>query len=386
MIDRAESDFKRKIELDFSPTWGIPIPWFLVFGSQIILALGGTVMLLSKCKEMLKGRDLLCTQDWSLDELTAVLELAEDMQKERWSGKYFEVLKNRTFFMFFYNPSVRTRQSFECAATELGGHAQFLEPKSMRLKTATSAGETVEDAARVMSRYAAGLGIRILEDKVAAYGEGYKLIKEYAEWASMPVSSMADDRFHPFQGLADMMGLRKHIGTNLKGKKATLTWGHGALARSWCSVQEFILIASRFGMDVTIAHPEGYDLDPEVVGHVENNCKANGAKFAVTHNQEEAYRGASVVYSRNWMSPHAYTPQGEFLKAQEVEKALKYADWICDEKKMKLTNNGLFTHPMPVDRGHEVTDEVCSGPRSIIIDVAENRLHVQKAVMAATME
>jgi len=113
----------------------------------------------------LKGRNLIVTQDWSLDELLAVLDLAVKMKKNRYG--YTDVLKDRSFFMFFYNPSVRTRQSFECAATELGGHAQFLEPKSMRLKTAKSAGETVEDAANVMSRYACGLGIRILEDKVA---------------------------------------------------------------------------------------------------------------------------------------------------------------------------------------------------------------------------
>ena len=117
----------------------------------------------------LYGKDLITTQEWTRSELEATLDLAARMKRERYSAKYTSVLLNKTFFMFFYNPSVRTRQSFECAATELGGHAQFLEPKSMRLKTATSAGETVEDAAKVMSRYAAGLGIRArqrLSDKL----------------------------------------------------------------------------------------------------------------------------------------------------------------------------------------------------------------------------
>jgi N-acetylornithine carbamoyltransferase len=336
-------------------------------------------------REKLRGRDLLCTQDWTLEELAGIIELAEDMQKERWTGKYFDVLKLRTFFMFFYNPSVRTRQSFECAATELGGHAQFLEPKSMRLKTATTAGETIEDAAQVMSRYAAGLGIRILEDKVGAYGEGWELIKEYAKYADIPVSSMADDRFHPFQGLADVMGMRKHLGPDLRGKTALLSWGHGALARSWCSVQEFMLIASRFGMNVTVANPEGYDLDFNLVVQAQRNCEANGAQFKLTNDPVEGYKGANVVYCRNWMSPNAYA-NGEFQKQKEIEKALGYPAWICDATKMGLTDNGFFTHPMPIDRGHEVTDEVASGPRSICVDVAENRLHVQKAVMAATMK
>lgn len=332
----------------------------------------------------LAGRDLICTEDWSVDELLHTLELAEDMQKHRFGRKYMNVLKNKTFFMFFYNPSVRTRQSFECAATELGGHAQFLTPEGMRLKTAKSAGETTEDAAKVMSRYAAGIGIRILEDKITYYGQGEELLREYAHWADIPIISMAHDKYHPCQGLADVMGLRKHLGKNLKGRKLLLYWGHGALARSWCSVQEAALLYSRLGMAVTIASPEGYDLDPEVIETTKAHCKENGQKFEILHDPVEGYRGAHVVYSRNWMSPTAYH-DGEFHKAEEIEKALKYTDWICDAKKMKLTDHGLYIHPMPIDRGHEVTDEVASGPNSIIYDVAENRLHVQKAIMALTM-
>ncbi|MEW6232603.1 MAG: ornithine carbamoyltransferase [Chloroflexota bacterium] len=339
------------------------------------------------------GRDLITTQEWSLEELRAVLDLAARMKRERFSPQFTSLLANKTFFMFFYNPSVRTRQSFECAATELGGHAQFLEPKAMRLKTATSAGETVEDAAKVMARYAAGLGIRILEDKVGYYGEGDELLREYARWGDFPVISMAHDKYHPCQGLADVMGWAEWFGQGpgkgldmsvLKGKKLLVTWGHGALARSWCSVQEAMLIGSRFGMDVTVASPEGYDLDPQVVEWTRQNCQANQASFAVTHDVKAGYRGAHVVYSRHWMSPQAYR-DGEFLKQAEIDRALKHPEWICDTEKMKLTDNAIFTHPMPIDRGHEVTDEVASGPRSCIYDVAENRLHVQKAIMALTM-
>jgi N-acetylornithine carbamoyltransferase len=333
-------------------------------------------------KVSLFGRDLICTQDWSYDELVKTVELAEKMQKNRYG--YMNTLKGKSFFMFFYNPSVRTRQSFECAATELGGHAQYLEPGGMRLKTKKSAGETTEDAAKVMSRYACGIGIRILEDKVAAYGEGDALLREYAKYADIPIISMAHDKFHPCQGLADIMGLRKHLGKNLKGKKLLLYWGHGALARSWCSVQEAALLYSRFGMDVTIASPEGYPLDPEVVAQTRKNCEVNGQKLEIINDPVAGYKGAHVVYSRNWMSPNAYV-NGEFQKPVEIEKALKYTDWICDEQKMKLTDDGLYIHPMPIDRSHEVTDEVASGKRSIVYDVAENRLHVQKAIMALTM-
>ena len=340
----------------------------------------------------LYGRDLITTQEWDKSELEAALDLAAWMKRDRFSPEYTHLLEHRTFFMFFYNPSVRTRQSFECAATELGGHAQFLEPKAMRLKTATTAGETVEDAAKVMSRYAAGIGIRILEDKVPYYGAGTQLLREYAHWADVPIVSMADDRFHPFQGLADVMGWAEWYGEGpgqpdyqaLEGKKFVLTWASGALARSWCSVQEALLIASRFGMHVTMARPDGYDLDPEVIGWTRRNCEENGTTFEVTNNPVECMDGAHVVYARNWMSPDAYQ-DGEFKKQAEIEKAAKITGWTLDADKMARTDNGIFTHPMPVDRGNEVTDEVASGPRSAIYDIAENRLHVQKAVMALTM-
>ena len=329
------------------------------------------------------GKDFVCTQEWPLDELEAVLELAARMKRERYSPRWTSLLEYKTFLMFFYNPSVRTRQSFETAATELGGHAQFLEPTAMRLKTATTAGETVEDAAQVMSRYGHGLGIRILEDKIGYYGEGDELLREYARWCSIPVISMAHDKFHPCQGLADLMGLRERLG-DVRGRKALLTWGSGALARSWCSVQEFLLVSSRFGMNVTMAYPEGYDLDPAVLAQTRANCAANSAAFEVVHDSRSGYDGADVVYSRNWVTPQAYA-DGLLDKKGEIARALQHPGWITDAERMARTNDALFTHPMPVDRGHEVTDEIASGPRSIIYDVAENRLHVQKALMALTM-
>ncbi len=340
----------------------------------------------------LYGKDFIVSQEWSLQELQALLDLAARMKRDRFSPRWTRILEYRTFFMFFYNPSVRTRQSFECAATELGGHAQFLEPKAMRLKTATTAGETVEDAAKVMARYACGLGIRILEDKVPYYGAGNELLRDYAHWSSIPILNMADDKFHPCQGMADIMGWAEWYGEgpgrpnyeNLKGKNFLLTWASGALARSWCSVQEALLVASRFGMNVTIARPDGYDLDPEVYAWTSANCEANGTSFRVTNDPDAAYDGAHVVYSRNWVTPQAYQ-DGEFRKPAEIEKAKAIPGWITTAERIARTDNAIFTHPMPIDRGSEVVDEVASGPRSAIYDVAENRLHVQKAVMALTM-
>jgi ornithine carbamoyltransferase len=340
----------------------------------------------------LSGRDLIVTQEWSLEELNATLKLAAEMKRERFHPRFTRILEHKTFFMFFYNPSVRTRQSFECAATELGGHAQFLQPEGMRLKTATTPGETIEDAARVMSRYAVGIGIRALEDKVPYYGAGNELLREYATWADVPIINMADDKYHPCQGLADIMGWAEWHGEgpgrpryeSLRGKNFLLTWASGALARSWCSVQEALLIASRFGMNVTVARPEGYDLDPQVYAWTQASCEANGATFRTISDPDGGYEGAHVVYSRNWVTSQAYQ-DGKFQKAAEQQKSASYSGWTTNAARMARTDNGIFTHPMPVDRGLEVTDDVASGPRSAIYDIAENRLHVQKAVMALTM-
>lgn len=340
----------------------------------------------------LYGRDFIVSQEWSLEELQSLLDLAAKMKRDRYGARWSDILLHKTFMMFFYNPSVRTRMSFEAAATELGGHAQFMTPSAGRFKTDKQAGETTEDAAKVMARYVCGIGIRILEDKVPYYGAGNELLREYAYWADVPIINMADDRFHPCQGMADLMGWAEWFGEgpgrpdydNLKGKNFLLTWGSGALARSWCSVQEALLVASRFGMNVTIARPDGYDLDPQVYEWTKQNCAGNDTRFDIVNDPESGYDGAHVVYSRNWVTADAYQ-DGVLQKQAEIQKAMAYQGWTTTAERMARTENGIFTHPMPVDRGTEVTDEVASGPRSAIYDIAENRLHVQKAVMALTM-
>ncbi|MEA3475824.1 MAG: ornithine carbamoyltransferase [Candidatus Cloacimonadota bacterium] len=334
----------------------------------------------------LTGRDIICTQELSISEIEAILKLAKKMKSDRFGKKYNELLKDKTFLMFFYNPSLRTRISFEAAATELGGHAQFLEPAAMRLRKTkggieVQAGETIEDVAKVLDRYCCGMGIRILETSVENYGEGDALLREYAKYMNAPVINMADDKYHPCQGLADVMGMREHKG-NLNGKTILMTWAHSALARSYCSVHENLLITSRLGMNVRLAFPKGYDLPEEKIAKVKANCKANGKTFDICNSPDEAYSNdVEFVYSRNWFGPDFY----EIGKQAEIDRASKMTNWICTEERMKGTNNGLFIHPMPVDRGKEVTDEVASGHRSIIIDIAENRLHIQKAIMAMTI-
>ena len=328
----------------------------------------------------LKGRDLLCTQDWSVEELEAVLGLAVEMKENRYSDEHTLYLKHKTFMMMFYNSSLRTRQSFEAAATELGGHAQFLETKTLRLKSKTQPGEMLIDTANVMSRYSCGIGVRILEDSVEGYGDGDSFLREFADLADVPIVSMAHDKFHPCQGLADVMGMRGVSG-DMKGKTLLQVWGYSPMVRSWSSVQESILLNSRLGMNVRMAYPPGFEVDPEVVETAKANCTTAGTSFEITHDQEEAYDGADVVYSRQWMHPGRYEHGREF----DIEESAKYKDWRATTDRMARTNDALFIHPMPIDREHEADDAVCDSERSIIYDVAENRLHVQKAIMALTM-
>ena len=328
----------------------------------------------------LKGRDLLCTQDWKVDELEAVLDLAVKMKNDRYCEEHARILKHKTFMMMFYNSSLRTRQSFEAAATELGGHAQFLETKTLRLKSKTQRGEMLIDTANVMSRYACGIGVRILEDSVEDYGDGDSFLREFADISSVPIVSMAHDKFHPCQGLADVMGVRARSG-DMKGKTLLQVWGYSPLVRSWSSVQESILLNSRLGMNVRMAYPPGFEIDPEVVETARANCSAAGTTFEVTHDQEEAYENVDVVYSRQWMHPGRYDGGREF----DIEESAKYKDWRATSERMARTNSALFIHPMPIDRGNEADDDVCDSEQSIIYDIAENRLHVQKAIMALTM-
>ena len=233
------------------------------------------------------GKDLLCTQDLMDDALFQLLKVAQRIKRNRFHPSHTKLFQNKIFLMFFHNPSIRTHISFVAAARELGGHAEFFNPSMTRLNLVESGGESIKDAAKVMSRYVAGIGIRVAEDQVSYYGEGHALQLEYARWADVPVINLASDKFHPCQGLADIMTWAEWFGKGsgypdyqkLKGKNFLLTWAKGELARGWCSVQEALLVASRFGMNITIARPEGYDLDEEVYKLVQTNCYKNHATY-----------------------------------------------------------------------------------------------------------
>ncbi len=340
------------------------------------------------------GKHLISTQDWELNELYNVIHLAAQMKQDRFNPKWKEVLKDKTFIMLFHNQSLRTHLSFEIAANELGGHAIYRHQNMGWIKSSKKniSGESIKDAIKVISRYAHGLGIRLTLDAITQYGEGNEILREYSRWSDIPIINMADDMFHPCQGLADIMGWAEWYGMgrgkpeleNLKGKKLLLTWARSGLARPWSSVQSHLLLAAQFGMHITLAHPRGYELDPDVFAITQDYCKKNQTDFIVTHDPDAGYQGAHVVYARNWITDNAYN-DGELNYKNEVEKALANKEWMVTAKRMQETESAIFANPMPVDRNIEAEESVIDNERSIIYEVAENRLHIQKAIMAVTM-
>lgn len=332
----------------------------------------------------LEGRDLISVKDWSKEELDVLLEVATDIKGRYYSGESQKILDNETFMMLFFNSSTRTRQSFEAALTQLGGHSQFLAPDTMRISLAREpgGGESIKDTAAVMARYAQGVGVRILEDKVSYYGQGTEIMYEIAKYSDVPIINMASDVYHPCQSMTDIMTMKEKVG-RLQGKKLTVSWAYSPWVRSWGSVQSNILNAAMYGMDVTLAHPRGYELDEEVVEQTAKSAERSGGSFTQINDMDEAVQGADIVFPRNWMSPERY----DIGKEQEQEKAAQHKDWkYTKEKQERLADPGHLLHCMPVDRGNEVDDEVCDDFRlSFMYDQAENRLHLQKGLLALVM-
>ncbi len=320
----------------------------------------------------LRGRDLITTQDWSTAELEELLSLAADLKQKKRAGEPTPLLPAKTLYMIFFDASTRTRNSFETGMTQLGGHAIYLSPDKMQI----SHGENARDTAKVLSRYGDGIAIRH-----CAYGEGNRYLRAVAEHADLPVLNMQCDVYHPCQILADYLTVREHFG-DTRGLKLGVAWTSAPnYVRPLSVPQSLILLMPRFGIDVTLAYPPPFKLMPEIEAQAAANAKAAGTTFEITHDFENAFRDAHAVIPKSW---------GPLLTTQNVPDGLalieQYPSWRCEAKHMELGDDRIiYMHPLPADRGREVSDEVIDGPRSVVYDEAENRLHVQKALMALTM-
>ncbi|HVI59787.1 MAG TPA: N-acetylornithine carbamoyltransferase [Luteimonas sp.] len=329
-------------------------------------------------------KHFLNTQDWTRAELDAVLEQAARFRR----GATSDALKGRSIALVFFNPSLRTRTSFELGAFQLGGHAVVLQPGKdawpieFDLGTVMDgeAEEHIAEVAKVLGRYVDMIGVRAFPKFVDWQVDRQdRVLKSFAEYSPVPVVNM-ETITHPCQELAHVMALQERFGTtDLRGKKYVLTWTYHPKALNTAVANSALTIATRMGMDVTLLCPTPeYVLDERYMGWAEANVAESGGSLQVSHDIEGAYAGADVVYAKSWGAL-------PYFGNWEAEKPIRdrFRHFIVDEAKMALTRDGVFSHCLPLRRNVKATDAVMDSPNCIAIEEAENRLHVQKAVMAA---
>jgi N-acetylornithine carbamoyltransferase len=325
-------------------------------------------------RSTLAGRDYIETLDWTVEEIDEAIAVAGELKEAFKNGVPHRLLADKTLFMLFLDKSTRTRNAFESGMTQLGGHAIYLDAE----KTQVAHGESPKDMGVILSRYGHGLAIR---HDLAPY-EGNAWMREIARWADIPLINLQCDVDHPTQTIADLMTLRERRGGDLKGLRVAVTWAYApSYAKPLSVPQGLATLLPRFGMDVVIAHPPGFELMPEVMKRARTAAEDGGGSISYVGDMDEAFEGADVVYPKSWGMIEAFRDEQAALA---VSGAFK--DWICDARRMSLAAaDALYMHCLPADRGNEVTDEVIDGPHSVVYDEAENRMHTGKALCALTM-
>ena len=332
----------------------------------------------------LHRKHFLSDDDWTKQELDTAFEVAFDLKRKFAMGEPHRLLPDKTLFNIFFEQSTRTRNSMEAGMTQLGGHAHDLTAEKMHI----SHGEAPKDTAIILSRMGHGIACRN-----CFYGVGKKYLDEMAKYATVPVMSLQDDVYHPFQGLADLMTIFEHFDKNPKGLKVTISLAYATTHAKPLSVpQTQILLFPRYGIDVTVANPQEFPLSKNIIEKARRNAEAGGGSLKFTNDMDEAFEGAQVVIQKNWggfgfYSVDHYLKNEEACKKEMKGNLEKYKSWICDSRRIKLADKKVkLMHALPADRGNEVTDEILDNPDiSIVFDEAENRLHTAKAIMALTM-
>jgi len=295
-------------------------------------------------------RDFLAIPDFSAAELEALFLLAERMRRGEYTRK---PLEGKTLAMIFMKASTRTRVSFEVGTFQLGGHALFLSPRDVQL----GRGEPIADTARVLSRYVDGIMIRTF---------AHQDVEELAKFSSVPVINGLTDLLHPCQILADILTIRQHLGT-VEGKKVAWIGDGNNMANSWINA------AYRLGFELTLACPEGYEPADHLLARAREHTKVT-----ITRDPGEAVANAHVVNTDVWAS------MGQ--EDEQKKRERDFAGYTVNAAMMeRAAADAIFLHCLPAHRGEEVTADVIDGPQSRVWDEAENRLHIQKAIMAVLM-
>ncbi len=326
-------------------------------------------------------RDFLKTSDWSRAELDSLLDSALRFKQ---GDDRSRALEGRSVALVFFNPSLRTRASMQVGIFELGGNAVVLEPggTSWTLEHRDGAvmdGDKTEHIAefvRVLGRYCVGIGVRTFATLRDWQEERTDpILNAFAKHSSVPVINLESAMHHPCQSMADMMTILEKLGPGRK--RVLLTWAWHPKPLPMAVPNSFMLAAAQMGHDVVVAHPPGYELDDELMNEAKGYAAAAGGTLQVSHDIDESFDGAQVVYAKSWGTKRFYgSPENEL-----AERAPYRAGWIVNEEKMTRTDGAIFMHCLPVRRNVIVTDSVIDSRASVVIDEAENRLHVQKAAL-----
>lgn len=293
-------------------------------------------------------------------------------------------LDGKSVALVFFNPSLRTRASMQVGIYELGGNAVILEPGGTtwtlehREGVVMDGGKTehLKEFVRVLERYVAAIGVRTFAElKDWEMERTDPILNAFAEYSTKPIVNLESAMHHPCQAMADMMTIRERFG--MAKKKVLLTWAWHPKPLPMAVPNSFALAAAQFGHDLRIAHPEGYELDDELLTQIKGQATANGGSIEIVNDVDTAFEGVEVVYAKSWGSKNCY---GNIDKDIAFRLGLR-KDWIVDQSKMARTNEAIFMHCLPVRRNVIVTDSVIDSPNSVVIDQAENRLHVQKAIL-----
>jgi len=306
----------------------------------------------------LKGRDCLCLTDFSKEELFYILDLAAYIKDKTKKGEPYNVLQGKTLGMIFHKSSTRTRVSFEVGMVQLGGYPLFLSAGEMQL----GRGETISDTAKTLSRYLDGIMIRTFS---------HESVVELADNADIPVINGLTDLLHPCQILADFLTIREKKGT-LKGLKMTYVGDGNNMANS------LLTGCAMVGMDIVIVAPPGYEPEKSIIAEAEAIAEKSGSKVIISNDLHGVVEGSDIVYTDVW------TSMGQEEETQKRLKAFQGYQ-VNSEVLQKAKKDAIVMHCLPAHRGEEITAEVIDGPKSVIFDQAENRMHAQKGLMAAIL-
>jgi N-acetylornithine carbamoyltransferase len=328
------------------------------------------------------SRNFLKTSDFSRAELEEMLEAAFRFKRGEDASK---PLDGKSVALVFFNPSLRTRASFQVGIYELGGNAVILEPGNSSWTLEHREGvvmfgdktEHLAEFVRVLERYTAAIGVRTFANLQNWQEERLEpILTAFQKYASKPIINLESAMHHPCQSMADMMTIREKLGK--RKKKILLTWAWHPKPLPMAVPNSFALAAAQFGHDLRIAHPKGFELDGELLAEIETQAKANGGTLEFANNVTKAFDGAEVVYAKSWGSFQHYGNANQDIREREVYRK----SWIVDEAKMQRTGNAIFMHCLPVRRNVIVTDGVIDSANSVVVTQAENRLHLQKAVLS----